>query len=137
MQFSLILSTAVRYMLPLMLIFSVFILLRGHHEPGGGFIGGLVAAAAFALYSFTNKLDEVRRALRVEPRTLIGVGLLVAVSSATLSLFLGLPFMTGLWYHDPLPVLGKLGTPVVFDFGVYLVVIGVTLLIIFSLTEEG
>lgn len=124
-------------MLPLMLIFSIFIMLRGHHEPGGGFIGGLVAAAAFALYAFTNKLDEVRRALRVEPRTLIGIGLLVAVSSATLSLFDGLPFMTGLWYHDPLPVLGKVGTPVMFDVGVFIVVVGVTLLIIFSLIEEG
>lgn len=137
MQFSVILSTAIRYMLPLMLIFSIFIMLRGHHEPGGGFIGGLVAAAAFALYAFTNRLDEVRRALRVEPRTLIGIGLLVAVSSATLSLFGGLPFMTGLWYHDPLPVLGKVGTPVMFDVGVFIVVVGVTLLIIFSLIEEG
>ncbi|MCB0169307.1 MAG: Na+/H+ antiporter subunit B [Anaerolineae bacterium] len=137
MQFSVILSTAIRYMLPLMLIFSIFILLRGHHEPGGGFIGGLVAAAAFALYSFTNSLTEVRQALRVEPRTLIGVGLLVAVSSASLSLFKGLPFMTGLWYSETLPVLGKIGTPVIFDMGVYIVVVGVTLLIIFSLIEEG
>ena len=136
MQFSVILSTAIRYMLPLMLIFLVFILLRGHNEPGGGFIGGLVAAAAFALYSFTSNLDEVRRALRVEPRTLIGSGLLVAVSSASLSLFFGLPFMTGLWYDEPLPVIGKVGTPFIFDVGVYLVVIGVTLLIVFSLTEE-
>lgn len=137
MQFSVILSTAIRYMLPLMLIFSIFILLRGHHEPGGGFIGGLVAAAAFALYSFTNNLTEVRQALHVEPRTLIGVGLLIAVSSASLSLFKGLPFMTGLWLSQPLPVLGKIGTPVIFDMGVYIVVVGVTLLIIFSLIEEG
>ena len=136
MQFSLILSTAIRYTLPLMIVFSVFILLRGHNEPGGGFVGGLVASAAFALYSFTNNLSEVRRALRVEPRTLIGVGLLVAVSSGALSLFRGLPFMTGWWYPDPLPVIGKVGTPFIFDIGVYLVVIGVTLLIIFSLTEE-
>lgn len=136
MQFSLILSTAIRYTLPLMIVFSIFILLRGHNEPGGGFVGGLVAAAAFALYSFTNNLSDVRRALRVEPRTLIGVGLLVAVSSGALSLFMGLPFMTGLWYPDPLPVIGKVGTPFIFDIGVYLVVIGVTLLIIFSLTEE-
>lgn len=134
---SLILSTALRYILPLMLLFSIFILLRGHSEPGGGFIGGLVAAAAFALYSFTADISEVRQALRVEPRTLIGVGLLLAVSSATLSLFFGLPFMTGLWYSEPLPVLGKVGTPTLFDTGVYLDVVGVTLLIIFSLTEES
>ncbi len=134
---SLILSTATRYILSLLLLFSIFILLRGHHSPGGGFVGGLVAAAAFVLYAFAFKVNQARRALRVDPRFLIGTGLLVAVSSGMLSLFQGLPFMTGLWSKRVLPVLGKLGTPVFFDVGVYLVVLGVTLTIIFSLADEG
>ena len=133
---SLILSTATRYILPLMLLFSIFLLLRGHNEPGGGFVGGLVAASAFALYAFAFHVDEARRALRVDPRTLIGVGLLLAVSSAIIPLFYADPFMTGKWASQPLPVLGKVGTPVLFDIGVYLVVIGVTLTIIFSLAES-
>jgi multicomponent Na+:H+ antiporter subunit B len=79
---SLILSTATRYMLPLLLLFSVFLLLRGHNDPGGGFVGGLVAAAAFSFYAFAYQVSEARRALRVEPRVLIGAGLVVAVGSA-------------------------------------------------------
>jgi multicomponent Na+:H+ antiporter subunit B len=133
---SLILSTATRYLLPLILLFSIFILLRGHNEPGGGFVGGLIAAAAFALYAFAYNTKSARQALRVNPRVFIGLGLLVALSSATLSLLSGLPFMTGRWLAEPLPVVGKLGTPAMFDLGVYLVVLGVVLLIIFSLAES-
>ncbi len=133
---TLILSTATRYLLPLLLLFSIFILLRGHNEPGGGFIGGLVAAAAFALYGIAYGVEKVRQLLVVEPRRLIGVGLLVAVSSGCLSLFVHQPFMTGLWSIQEVPVLGKVGTPLLFDVGVYLVVIGVMVLIIVSLAEE-
>lgn len=133
---SLILTRAIRLILPLMLLFSVFILLRGHNEPGGGFIGGLVAAAAYALYGFASDPAEVRASLVVSPRPLIGLGLLLAVGSALLSFFTGQPFMTGLWYENEIPVIGKLGTPLLFDVGVYLVVVGITLLIVFSLQEE-
>ena len=64
---SLILTTATRYLLPLMLLFSVFLLFRGHHDPGGGFIGGLVASAAFALYGFAYGMPEARRVLLFDP----------------------------------------------------------------------
>ena len=134
---SLILSTAARYLLPLMLVFSVFVLLRGHNLPGGGFVGGLVASAAFALYAIAYGVPRSRQTLSVNPRTLIPLGLLVAVGSAIFSLIAGYSFMEGVWLTQTIPVLGKLGTPVVFDVGVYLVVIGVTLTIIFSLAEEG
>ena len=133
---SLILLTAIRYLLPLLLLFSIFVLLRGHNEPGGGFVGGLLAAAAFALYAIARGVDEARRVLRINPRTMIGLGLLTAVTSGLFALAVGLPFMTGLWSEQEIPVLGKVGTPLMFDFGVYLVVIGITLLIIFSLAEE-
>lgn len=132
---SLILSTATRYILPLLLLFSLFLLLRGHNEPGGGFVGGLVAAAAFALYAIAYGVHAARRVLGIDPRTLIGVGLLVALGSGALGLVLGMPFMTGLWSEYTVPMLGKVGTPLLFDIGVYLVVIGVTLTIIFALAE--
>ncbi len=136
---SLILRAASLYMQPILLIFSVFLLFAGHNEPGGGFAGGLVAAAAFALYAIAYSVDEARQLLRVAPRTLIGLGLLLAVSSALLSLFAGQPFMTGRWMEFHLPGFGEvsLGTPLLFDIGVYLDVVGVTLLIIFSLAERG
>lgn len=133
---SLILSVAARSLLPLLLLFSVFLLIRGHNEPGGGFVGGLVAAAAFALYAIAEGVAKVRQTLRVDPRLLIGAGLFIALSSGLFSLLQGQPFMTGLWYKRAVPVLGKLGTPVLFDTGVYLVVVGIILTIILALAEE-
>ena len=131
-----ILATGTRYILPLMLLFSIFLLLRGHNDPGGGFVGGLVAASAFALYAIAYNVQDARAALRVDPRTLIGVGLLCIIISGLLALFTNQPFLTGLWLDTPVPVLGKVGTPVLFDTGVYLGVVGVTLTIIFSLAES-
>ncbi len=135
---SLILKVATRFMLPLLLLFSIFLLLRGHNQPGGGFSGGLVGASAFVLYSFAFGAPETRQALGVDPRGLIGAGLLVALGSGLLAFFVGQPFMTGVWGQLDVPGLGELhlGTPLVFDAGVYLVVIGVTLSIILPLVEE-
>lgn len=135
---SLILSTATRYLLPLLLLFSVFLLLRGHNDPGGGFVGGLVAAAALALYGLTFGAEEARRLIKIDPRRFISVGLLLAVSSGLVApLFQGRPFMSGVWGAVELPALGKPGTPLLFDAGVYLVVVGVVLTILFALSEDS
>lgn len=135
---SLILRTATRFLLTLLLLFSVFLLLRGHNEPGGGFVGGLVAAAAFALYAIAYDATAARRALRFDPRSLIAVGLLVAIGSGLVGVVVGEPFMTGQWGYLELPGLPAvdIGTPLIFDIGVYLVVIGVTLTMILALAEE-
>jgi multicomponent Na+:H+ antiporter subunit B len=135
-MFSVILSTASRYLLPLLLIFSFFLLLRGHNEPGGGFVGGLVAAAAYALYFIANGIDEAEKLLKAEPVKLIAIGLLLAVISAVPSLLAGKNFMSGIWLDTNFPVIGKLGSPLIFDVGVYLLVLGIALKIIFSLAEE-
>ncbi len=132
---SLVLSTATRYLAPLMVLFSFFLLLRGHNEPGGGFVGGLVAAASFALYVIAYDVKTARQRLHVDPRVLTCVGLLIALLSGLPALFQGKPFMTGLWWKQPIPVLGKAGTPLLFDTGVYLLVVGMTLMIIFALAE--
>jgi multicomponent Na+:H+ antiporter subunit B len=133
---SLILSVAARYLLPLLLLFSVYILLRGHDEPGGGFVGGLVAAAAFALYNIAYGVERARQTLHTHPRLLFSLGLLLAAGSGLVGLVLEQPYMTGFWSRYEVPVLGKLGTPLLFDIGVYLVVIGMTLTIILALSEE-
>lgn len=135
-QRSLILPVAARYLMPLLLVFSIFLLLRGHNEAGGGFVGGLVAAAAFMLYGIALSPQASLHLLPLHPRLLMTLGLLVVVVSVSLPLFIGLPLMTGLWLTEPLPVLGKVGTPVLFDVGVYLAVIGVTLLILLNLARE-
>ena len=133
---SLILSTTIRLLMPLLLMFSVFLLLRGHNEPGGGFVGGLVAAAAFALYSLAHGVEAGRKMLRIEPRLLVAVGLMTALVSGMLPFITGQPFLTALWSKLPMPIIGHAGSPLLFDAGVYLVVSGMSLLIIFSLMEE-
>lgn len=135
---SVILKTAIRFLLPLLLLSSVFLFLRGHNEPGGGFVGGLVASGAIALYAMTYSAAAARQVVRVSPRVLIGSGLLISLSSGMAPLFLGRPFLTGLWAKTTTSGLGELhlGTPLLFDLGVYCVVTGVTLVFIFSLLEE-
>lgn len=133
---SVILSTASRYLLPLLLIFSFFLLLRGHNEPGGGFVGGLVAAAAYALYFIANGVYEAEKLLKAEPIKIISLGLLIAILSTIPSIIIGQNFMTGVWLDINFPVIGKIGTPLLFDAGVYLLVLGIALKIIFSLAEE-
>lgn len=133
---SLILSTATRYLVPVLFLFSIYLLTRGHNEPGGGFVGGLVAGSAFALYAIAHSLEEARALLRISTRKLIGLGLLVALSSGLVALLYGKPFMTGIWSDLRLPVLGKIGTVSVFDIGVFISVLGVVLQIILELMEE-
>jgi multicomponent Na+:H+ antiporter subunit B len=99
-------------------------------------VGGLVAGSAFALYAIAHTSHQARRLLRLPPRTLIGVGLLVALGSSLVSLLFQKPFMTGMWTTVQLPVLGKLGTPSLFDIGVFITVLGVVLQIVFELMEE-
>lgn len=135
---SLILRTAVRFLMPLLLLFSVFLLVRGHNQSGGGFAGGLVAASAFALFSLAYNAAEARRVLRIPTALFIASGLLIAVLSGLIGLLAGRPFLTGLWTYVFIPGIGNLevGTPVLFDIGVYLLVFGITLTMVFSL-EEG
>jgi multicomponent Na+:H+ antiporter subunit B len=133
---STILRTATRVLMPLLLLFAVFLFLRGHNHPGGGFVGGLVVASSFVLYSIAFGVDAARRALLVTPSTLLGIGLLVALTSGLPSVVLGQPFMTAQWAELALgPNAMAVGTPLVFDVGVFLAVIGVVLTIVFTLAE--
>ena len=135
-MFSIILSTASKYLLPLLLIFSFFLLLRGHNEPGGGFVGGLVAAAAYALYFIANGVEEAKKLLKAEPIIIIAAGLLLAILSTLPALLVGRDFMSGVWLEPQFPVIGKVGTPLLFDVGVFVLVLGIAVKIIFSLAEE-
>ena len=133
---SIILQAATRYLLPILLLFSVFILLRGHYNPGGGFVGGLVASIAFMLHSFAYGTDETMKLLRRKPLSLIPIGLALSVLSMFLPVFFGVPVMTGMWFENPMPVIGTIGTALLFDVGVYLVVIGVVLTILFIISQS-
>ena len=134
---SIVLRTASRLLVGLLLLFSIFLLLRGHNEPGGGFIGGLVAAAAFVLYGLADNEISVRQAVHFDTRSYIAAGLLVAGVSALFPVLLGLPVLTGVWGDVVLfGATVKLGSPLFFDIGVYIAVIGVALTIVLAMAEE-
>ncbi|PSJ45151.1 Na(+)/H(+) antiporter subunit B [Zobellella endophytica] len=135
---SLILQTATRFLVPLLLLFSVFLLLRGHNEPGGGFIAGLVASSAFALHLFAFDASSAKKLMGVETQLLMGAGLLLALASGAVGMVLhGQPFLSSQWWTLSVPGIGelKLSTPLFFDIGVYLVVIGVVSTIMLSLAK--
>ena len=134
---SVIVQTASRAIEPLLLLLSIYLLLAGHDEPGGGFVGGLVAAGALTLHTIAFGVASARRALRADPRTFAGVGLVVALAAVWAGAAAGVPPMTGLWVDLPAgSPMKAIGTPVLFDAGVFLVVLGTALNAIFSLAEE-
>ncbi|MGJ1198033.1 Na+/H+ antiporter subunit B [Sphingobacterium spiritivorum] len=130
---SIILQTASKYLLPILLLFSVFLLLRGHYFPGGGFVGGLVASIAFVLHSFAYGTEQTMKILRYKPLSLIPIGLGISSLSMVAPLLFGKPPMTGLWIEQKIPVIGMIGSALFFDIGVYMVVIGVVLTILFTI----
>jgi multicomponent Na+:H+ antiporter subunit B len=119
-------------------MFSVFLLLRGHDEPGGGFIGGLVAASAFVLYAFAFGAESTRKILRVTPRDLLAAGLLFGLASTIPALWSGQAMLTAQWWQIPLPGNDylKLSTVLVFDIGVYLAVLGTLMTFVIGLMES-
>lgn len=178
---TIILSTAIRLLTPLFLVFSVYILFRGHNHPGGGFIGGLIGSIAFVfhvlahganatakvffsltLYHYPRQQGHSRTRyflqimnanirgrrkgyrenhwnyifVRVRPVYLLALGLLLAVGSGIIGLLAGQSFMSGLWLDVQLPIIGSLGTPLLFDAGVYLLVLGMVLKMIFTMSKE-
>ncbi len=129
---SVILKAATRLLSGIVLVFAVYLLWRGHHVPGGGFIGALVAGTAFALIALTDGPDTVRSGLFVAPQHLMGIGMVFAVGAGTAAVFQGQPFLTGLWWPARAAVVG---TPLLFDAGVFLVVLGAILTVLLALEE--
>lgn len=131
---SLIFSTAARVLFWLMLAASLIILWRGHNQPGGGFVGGLVAAMAFGVVALSEGVAKARRSLRLHPVVLAGMGIVFAVLSglpgmAVMGGFLAHPWLI---FHSGF----KLGTTLLFDIGVYCTVMGGMLCLIFRLYED-
>lgn len=114
---------------------SLIILWRGHNQPGGGFVGGLVAALSFALVALAYGVGRAERALKVKPLTLTAIGMAAALAAGLPGMAGGKPFLTHLWWTPggPWPALG---TTMIFDLGVYLVVLGAVLAFLFGLSRE-
>jgi multicomponent Na+:H+ antiporter subunit B len=136
---SVLFNVAARLLCPVFFILSLMVLYRGHNQPGGGFIGGLLAASGVILVVLAIGRGAVVERGWFRPGVWMGAGLLLALASGLPALAVGEPFMTGQWLPAfSLPVLGTvhLGTPLIFDVGVYLVVIGFTCLSIVELSED-
>ena len=134
---TLIFKTAAPVITSLMTLFSIFVLLLGHNAPGGGFIGGLIAVSALAIYGIAFGVETVRRAIIFHPLSIAGFGLLIATLSGMISLVVDVPFMTGLWIYPSLfGVEVPLATVISFDIGVYLVGVGGFTSIALALEEK-
>ncbi len=134
-----LLATVSRVLLPLSLLYALHLLLRGHHEPGGGFIAGLFTALVFGLLLVAFGREGVDRALAVPPRPVMAAGLALAAFTGLGSLAWGRPFLTSAAYHGHLPFFGEveLTTVLAFDVGVYLVVVGVVLTLLRAISRDG
>lgn len=132
-----LLNSVARLILPPALLYSVYLLFRGHNLPGGGFIAGLMAANAIILQYVAGGRQATRLAAPSGPEILIGVGLFCAIVPGLVSMGLSYPFLTSAFTHIDIPVLGhfELASALVFDVGVYLVVTGVTLAILLAIEE--
>jgi multicomponent Na+:H+ antiporter subunit B len=134
---SLILRATTSALEPLLLLYSLFLLFAGHNEPGGGFSGGLVASAVFALHLLAYDASSTRRMLVVRPEALVGTGLLLSMVAGLWGGIWSRPFLTGTWVELPLGGVDAIaiGTPTLFDVGVYVVVVGVSMVVLLSLAE--
>ncbi|WP_225340406.1 Na(+)/H(+) antiporter subunit B [Lysinibacillus capsici] len=118
--------------------FSIHIFLAGHYTPGGGFVGGLLTSSALVLLVLAYDINTVRHILPINYTYLTAIGLLLALATAAYPMFVGKPFFTHFFDYFDLPLLGKqsLHTAMLFDSGVYLVVVGVTMTIIQTIGED-
>ena len=135
---SIILIAGARVLAVLLLVFSAFMMLRGHNAPGGGFIGGLIAATGFVVYAIACGTADARKALRFDPANIAGAGLGIALMAGVMAMLWGDAFFTGQWLFLGATEDSKglpLSSVLVFDIGVYLVVLGAVLSITFALEE--
>ncbi|MDY0248889.1 MAG: monovalent cation/H+ antiporter subunit A [Pseudomonas sp.] len=137
--YPMMLGMLARLILPLALLVSVFVFLRGHNEPGGGFIAGLITAVALILLQVANGQRWVQTRMGIRFPNLAAIGVLIATATGLASLLLGYPFLTSAFGHFNLPFIGEieLASAMLFDLGVYLTVVGATLLILSGLGRIG
>lgn len=134
----LILRTTTSVIAFVLLGFAIYLLLAGHNSPGGGFVGGLMTSAAVVLMYMSYGLDAVKKILPINFRTLIPIGLLIAVATGIGSFIFNVPFLTHTFGSFYFPVFGEieLATAMLFDLGVYFTVLGVTITIIMTIADD-
>lgn len=139
MRRSVIVDTITRIVFHSALVLSIYLLFAGHNQPGGGFVGGLVAAAAFALTYVAGGIDDVRTLSRLRPWTVLGSGLFLSAMAAMTPLLFGDPVLESGHESFDVPALGhvEISSTLFFDVGVYGVVVGLVLMVIESFGDES
>lgn len=132
------LQTATKILVFMIMTFSIYVLFAGHNNPGGGFIGGLITASALVLLYIAFDLQTVQEVIPVDYKKLAATGVIVSVLTGVGSLVLDVPFLSQTFKYVELPFLGKteLTTAMIFDLGVYMCVVGTTMTIITSISED-
>ena len=133
-----ILQTTTKLIFFIIILFSIHIFFAGHYAPGGGFVGGLLTSSGIVLLLLAYDIKTVTTALPINYTVMTAIGLLVALGTAAGSIVFDVPFFTHAYDYFELPLLGKqsLHTAMLFDTGVYLVVVGVTMTIIQSIGAD-
>jgi multicomponent K+:H+ antiporter subunit A len=136
-RYPILLASISQSLLPLALMISFYIFLRGHNLPGGGFIAGLVTAVAFILQYIAHGSTWISTRLTINYRKIIASGIAIALFTGVGSWFFGRPFMTTWFDYFDIPIIGKieLASALIFDLGVYITVVGATLMILASLGQ--
>ncbi|WP_422122822.1 Na(+)/H(+) antiporter subunit B [Planococcus sp. X10-3] len=132
------LQTVTKVVTFIILMFAVHIFFAGHYTPGGGFVGGLLTATAIVLLMLAFGIQTVKKILPINYVVMTSVGLLVAIATASASILFDVPFFTHAYDYFDLPLFGEtsLHSALLFDVGVYLVVVGVTMTIIQTIGED-
>jgi multicomponent Na+:H+ antiporter subunit B len=133
-----ILQTATKVLFFMIMLFAIHIFFAGHYTPGGGFVGGLLTSSAIILLLLAYDLKTVKKILPINYTYMTATGLVIALATAAASIFFNVPFFTHAFDYFELPLFGKtsLHSATLFDLGVYLVVVGVTMTIIQTLGED-
>jgi multicomponent K+:H+ antiporter subunit A len=133
------LSVLIQVLLPLAIAASVYIFLRGHNLPGGGFVAGLVTSIALIMLYIANGVEWISERMRIQYPRVIGAGVLIAGLTGIGSWFFSKPFLTSAYGHPYLPVIGDLplASAAAFDLGVYLTVVGAVMLMLSSLVRAS
>jgi multicomponent K+:H+ antiporter subunit A len=134
---SILLQTIARVILPPALLYALYLLFRGHNLPGGGFVAGLMTAAAIILQFVAFERQRMEESAPMRPEGLIALGLAFALLTGVGSMFLSYPFLTSAFAHVHVPIIGdiELTSALFFDIGVYFVVTGITLSILLAIEQ--
>ncbi|GAB3651973.1 Na+/H+ antiporter subunit B [Echinicola sediminis] len=133
---TLVLETLLKPLVPLFMVFALYMFFRGHNQPGGGFIAGLISVVPLMIHAIAFSPEKTVAVYKLKPFFLATIGLLLAVFSGMFSLMRGQPFLAAQWPDFEVKILSKIGTPILFDLGVFLVVAGFALKATFLFAER-